>query len=297
MKPRSYRSAVLSQASVAEHGFFTAKGGVSEGMYASLNCGPGSDDHPEHVLENRRRVAETMRFEPESLCTLYQIHSATCQVVTESWAQSDAPQADAMVTNQPGLLLGILTADCAPILFADAKAGVAGAAHAGWKGALGGVLENTLEQMEALGADRTRIVAAIGPCIHRASYEVSEEFLIPFCEDDPENERFFIEAAKKRHPEESRRSVSEGGRREDLGQSSEISRRPNGLARNDGVKRYHFDLPSYLLSRAQKAGLQRIESLAIDTYPEENHCFSNRRRTHKGESDYGRQISVIGLKE
>jgi polyphenol oxidase len=237
------------------HGFLGRRGGVSTGIYHSLNVGLGSDDMADLIQENRKLAAQAV-LPGGSLMTVHQIHSA--DVVTVNQASDQRPQADALVTNQPGLLLGILTADCGPVLFADVKAGVVGAAHAGWKGAIAGVTDNTIVAMEHLGAQRDRIVAAIGPCIARASYEVDENFLRRFEEADPENERFFTPGRDGHH---------------------------------------QFDLEGYIASRLAAAGVTRIAALGLDTYGEEDRFFSYRRSTHRKEADYGRQISLIGLAE
>ncbi|MFC7536426.1 peptidoglycan editing factor PgeF [Sphingomonas sp. GCM10030256] len=237
------------------HGFLGRPGGVSTGAVAGLNCGLGSADDPDAVAENRRRAVEAVGA-GATLVSLYQIHSADVVTVTEPWPDSSRPKADALVTGRPGLLLSIVTADCAPVLFADREAGIAGAAHAGWKGALGGVTDRTIEAMEKLGAERPRIAAAIGPCIARASYEVDWAFLERFTAAEPSNERFFAEG-------------------------------PAGKP--------HFDLESYLLARLADAGLRRIEALGQDTYAREQQFYSYRRATHRGEPDYGRQISLIGV--
>lgn len=239
------------------HAFFTREGGVSEGIYAGLNCGQGSRDVKEHVAENRRRVAQHFNTAPEQLCTLYQVHSA--EVVPMHAPTQGEVKADAMVTTRPGLVLGILTADCAPVLLADAQAGVIAAAHAGWKGALAGVLENTLQAMQQLGAVRERIAAAIGPCIAQASYEVGPDF---------------IEALRR------------GG--------ADVVRfvRPT-TKRGFGL----FDLTGFCAERLRAAGLRQITPLAMDTYSNEPHFFSFRRITHRGELDYGRQISCITLRD
>ena len=222
------------------HGFFGRAGGVSNGIFASLNCGPGSGDERGDVTENRRRVSETLGGK---LLTLYQIHSAEAVVVAEPWEQG--PQADAFVTNVPGLALGILTADCAPVLFEDSEAKVIGAAHAGWKGAAGGVTDSAIAAMERLGAKRSRIAAAIGPCISQANYETGPEFRERF------DARFF------------------SGR--------------------------HFDLESYVAERLESAGIGRVARVSACTYAREADFFSYRRATHRGEKDYGRQISAIVL--
>ena len=237
------------------HGFFGRRGGVSDGMVAGLNSGLGSADDPAAVAENRR-LATDAALPGAALLGLYQIHSAEAVVVTAPYADAARPRADALVTDRPGLLLGILTADCAPVLFADRDAGVVGAAHAGWKGALGGVTDATLAAMETRGARRERIVAAIGPCIARASYEVDDGFLRTFAEADAANERFFADGRAGHH---------------------------------------QFDLEAYVAHRLAAAGVTRIEALGLDTYGDEERFYSFRRATHRGEADYGRQISVIGL--
>ncbi len=237
------------------HGFLGRRGGISKGIYAGLNVGIGSDDDPAHVAENRSRANNAVLRDAE-LCTLHQVHSADVVRVIARFG-ADRPKADAMVTDRPGLLLGILTADCAPILFADIKAGVVGAAHAGWKGALGGVGAATVAAMEALGASRDHITAAIGPCISQKSYEVDEGFLRHFLKADQANERFFLDGVKSGY--------------------------------------YQFDLESYNAARLAEAGITRIECMGEDTYAQEDCFFSYRRTCHLGEPDYGRQISLIGL--
>ncbi len=237
------------------HGFLGRRGGVSQGVVAGLNVGLGSQDDPAAVAENRRRAAAAV-LPGAPLASLYQVHSADVVRVNAAYPDAERPHADALVTERPGLLLGILTADCAPVLFADAHAGVIGAAHAGWKGALAGVTDATIAAMEKIGARRDRIAAAIGPCIARTSYEVDEGFLARFTAVDPENERFFA-----------------SGR--------------------DG--RYQFDLEAYVTHRLAAAGVARVEALGLDTYAQSDRFYSYRRATHKGEPDYGRQISLIGL--
>jgi YfiH family protein len=237
------------------HGFLGRRGGVSEGVCAGLNVGLGSADGREAIAENRRR-AVAAAAPGAALVTLHQVHSAEAIYVTEPYPDEARPRADSMVTDRPGLVLGILTADCAPVLLADREAGVVAAAHAGWKGALGGVVEATVERMERLGADRGRISAAVGPCIARKSYEVDDFFLRRFVEADPETERFF------------------------------------GLGREG---HHQFDLEGFVLSRLAASGLARIEALGEDTYSQPERFFSYRRATHKGEPDYGRQISLIAL--
>ncbi|NYT42572.1 peptidoglycan editing factor PgeF [Sphingomonas sp. R-74633] len=238
------------------HGFLGRKGGVSTGDMASLNVGLGSQDDPALIAENRRRATEAV-LPGGRLVTLYQVHSPDCVAIVEPFEDRLRPHADALVTDRPGLALGILTADCAPVLFADRDAGVIGAAHAGWKGAVGGVTDSTIAVMETLGAKRERIVAAIGPCIARASYEVDVVFLARFADADPDNERFFTE-----------------GRRED---------------------HWQFDLEAYVASRLAAAGIRTVEMLGQDTYAQPEHFYSFRRATHRSEPDYGRQISIIGL--
>lgn len=235
------------------HGFLGRRGGVSTGLHAGLNVGVGSDDDAAAVAENRRRATDAV-LPGAPLLTLYQTHSAN--VVRALTAFDERPQGDALVTERPGLALGILTADCTPVLFADRAAGVVGAAHAGWKGAIGGVTDATIAAMEALGARRERITAAIGPCIARASYEVDEAFARRFEADDPANERFFA-PGKPGH--------------------------------------FQFDLEAYVAHRLATAGLGRIEMLGLDTYADDDRFFSFRRATHRGEPGYGRQISIIGL--
>lgn len=238
------------------HGFFTREGGVSEGIYAGLNCGAGSNDLAEHVLENRKRVQDY--FSAEALCTLYQIHSADVITITDPFQQFNAPKADAMVTKTAGIALGILTADCAPVLFCDATAGVIGAAHAGWKGAIGGVMENTVTAMESLGAKRANISAAIGPCIAQESYQVDAMFQSNFITKDPSYAAFFDR---------------------DLSSPSH----------------YLFNLKAFCESRLQAAGITHIHTLPDNTYTEESLFFSFRRTTHRAEADYGRQISAIAI--
>ena len=237
------------------HGFLGRTGGVSEGICASLNVGLGADDSREAIRENRRRAVDAVA-PGARLVTVHQVHSSDAVVATEPWPDDARPHADAIVTDRSGLLLGILTADCTPILFADQSAGVVGAAHAGWKGAFSGVVESTLAAMESLGADRARVSAAIGPMIARKSYEVDEGFLRRFADADPENERFFTPGREGHH---------------------------------------QFDLEAYVLARLADAGVRRVEALGLDTYSNPDRFFSYRRATHRGEPTYGRQISLIAL--
>lgn len=237
------------------HGFFTRNGGVSEGIFASLNCGPGSGDARERVIENRSRVSDALGG--GALLTLYQVHSGEAVTVAGTWPLGEGPQADAMATNLPGLALGILTADCAPVLFADHRARVIGAAHAGWKGALGGVTDSTIEAMERLGAERARIKACVGPCISQANYEVTGEFRARFLEADPANAAWFGAGADAEH--------------------------------------FQFALGRYVLMRLNRAGIADARALDACTYADEAQFFSFRRATHRGEKDYGRQVSAIVL--
>jgi hypothetical protein len=239
------------------HAFFTREGGVSEGIYASLNGGIGSRDAPDKVRENRARMAAAVGVAPTHLVSCYQIHSPNVIVATEPWTRETAPRADAIVTKTPGLAIGVSTADCGPILFADAEVGVIGAAHAGWKGALTGVLEATVAEMEKLGAARQRVSAAIGPLIRQPNYEVGDEFVDRFTAADAANKTFFVPADRPGHA--------------------------------------MFDLPGYIRSRLERAEIGSIEDLGLCTYADEARFFSYRRTTHRGESDYGRHINAIAL--
>ncbi len=239
-----------------EHGFFGRGGGVSTGIYKSLNCGPGSNDRRDAVISNRDTALGELAPNA-ALVTLHQVHSATVVTVSEPWAPREGPKADAMVTDQPEIALGILTADCAPVLFADARAKVIGAAHAGWKGALAGVTDATIVAMEALGADRSRIAAAIGPCISQQNYEVGPEFRDTFLAAGDENAQFFIASDKAAH--------------------------------------FRFDLESYVVHRLKAAGIGNIEPMSACTYARESEFFSFRRATHHSEPDYGREMSLIVL--
>ena len=237
------------------HGFLGRRGGVSEGVCAGLNVGWGSGDDRAAIAENRRRAVEAVAPAAE-LVTVHQVHSPEVVFAEASWADDARPRADAMVANRTGLALGILTADCAPVLLADPEAGVIGAAHAGWKGAFSGVVESTVAAMARLGARRERIAAAVGPCIARKSYEVDDAFYRRFADADPENERFFGPGRAGHH---------------------------------------QFDLEGFVVSRLAEAGLSRVEALGQDTYSQPELFFSYRRSTHRGEPDYGRQISLIAL--
>ncbi len=237
------------------HGFFTRKGGVSDSLYASLNCGPGSSDEPAHVGENRARVAMHLGASAPEVVTLYQVHSATALTVDEQIPACGRPKADALVTRTAGLAIGALTADCAPVLFADPHARVVAAAHAGWRGATAGILESAIAEMERLGGRRQRILAAIGPSINQASYEVGAEFKAALLAESADNARFFSQNEPKGRP--------------------------------------HFDLPGYVESRLLAAGVGLIERQSPCTYANESLFYSFRRSQHLGEADYGRQISAI----
>jgi polyphenol oxidase len=237
------------------HAFFGRPGGVSTGVYAGLNCGPGSGDNRDHVIENRRRAMAVLGG--AQLATLYQIHSAQAVTVTAPWEIGQSPHADAMATNRPGIALGILTADCAPVLMADAEAGVIGAAHAGWKGAIAGVTDSAIAAMESLGARRACIAAAIGPCIAQVSYEVDAGFRDRFMADAAANASFFVASDRAGH--------------------------------------FRFDLESYVAERLAMAGVGSVTTLGADTYANEERFYSFRRATHRGESDYGRDLSAITL--
>lgn len=237
------------------HGFLGRHGGVSTGNLAGLNVGTGSGDDRDAIAENRRRAVEAV-LPGARLATVHQVHSADAVYVAEPWAQDARPHADAMVTDQPGLLLGILTADCAPVLLADREAGVVGAAHAGWRGAVAGITDSAIALMESIGASRARIAAAIGPCIALPSYEVGEAFREQLIETDQADDRFF--------------SVAASGS-------------------------LHFDLPAYVRHRLTAAGIAEVETIHLDTYADPGRFFSYRRATHCSEPDYGRQLSLIGI--
>lgn len=237
------------------HGFFTRQGGASRGLYASLNCGQGSKDDLVAVTENRARVASHLGSPDDDVQTLHQVHSADAIIVDTLVPRETLPKADALVTRTRGLAIGILTADCGPVLFADAEAKVVGAAHAGWRGALAGVLEATVKAMESIGAERRRIHAALGPSIAMKSYEVGPEFEAEFLAADPESKRFFHRASGRDRP--------------------------------------HFDLPAFVNHRLVGLGIKSVEGRAHCTYENESLFFSFRRSQHRKEPDYGRQISAI----
>jgi len=255
-EPRLIRSPSIAVAEGVSHGFFTRRGGVSDGIHAGLNCGYGSSDSRERVARNRAICAGALGVGAESLVTAYQVHGVTVVEVDEPWEPQAAPHADAMVTMRPGVALGILTADCAPILAADAEAGIVGAAHAGWKGAKAGVVEALVAAMAKLGADPRRMVAAVGPAIGLESYEVGPEFRDGFLADDPGAARFF---------------------------AAESGQRP------------HFDLQAFVLARIAAAGIASADRIAGDTCAEPDRFFSYRRACLTGEPDYGRQLSAIAL--
>ncbi|MDE1567660.1 peptidoglycan editing factor PgeF [Aquabacter sediminis] len=247
----------LSRLPGIRHGFFTRQGGVSEGLYASLNGGMGSRDDLANVQENRARMAVDLGIAPEALVACWQVHSPTAVVLEKPWSREDAPQADAVVTASPGLGATVTVADCGPVLFADPLARVVGAAHAGWKGAFGGVLAATVARMEELGAVRSRMVAAIGPLIRQDSYEVGDDFIARFLEEDRAHARFFRAAERQGHA--------------------------------------LFDLPGFIAHRLNEAGVGTVEDLQLDTYSDEARFFSYRRATHRKEADYGRMVAAIAL--
>ena len=246
----------LTALSNVRHAFFTREGGVSDGIYASLNGGLGSKDEADKVRENRSRMAAALGVAPARFLTCYQIHSPNVVVAETPWAREATPEADAIVTREPGLAIGVLTADCGPVLFADGEAGVVGAAPSGWKGALGGVLEATIAAMERLGAKRHNIRAALGPLIRQENYEVGPEFVARYAAADPDNARYFSPSAKADHA--------------------------------------MFDLPSYIAARLARAGVA-FEDLALCTYADPQRFFSYRRTTHRAEPDYGRHVNAIVL--
>lgn len=237
------------------HGFLGRRGGVSSGELAGLNIGYGSNDDRAAIDENRRRAIAAL-LPGAALATVHQVHSADVVYVERPWPQMERPQADAMVTDRPGVLLGILTADCAPVLFADGEAGVIGAAHAGWRGAFAGVTDQTIAAMERLGARRDDIHAAVGPCIGLKSYEVDEAFRERFVAQSRDNARFFVAGA---------------------------------------AAKPHFDLEAYVVHRLLAAGIGEVEALHLDTYVDPERFYSFRRATHRGEADYGRQLSAVAL--
>jgi YfiH family protein len=249
-------SPLLSAIPGLRHAFFTREGGVSGGIYAGLNGGLGSSDDPANVAENRRRMAQQMGVSPEHFLSVWQVHSPDAVVATGPWEGASRPRADAMVTRTEGLAIGVTAADCGPILFVDPNARVIGAAHAGWKGALTGILETTVDAMEKLGAERSGIVAAIGPLIRQHSYEVGGEFVERFVEADAENALFFMPSTREGHA--------------------------------------MFDLAGFIRTRLENAGVLMIDDTGIDTYSDER-FYSYRRSVHRGEPDYGRHVHAIAL--
>jgi polyphenol oxidase len=249
-------SPLLSAIPGLRHAFFTRDGGVSGGIYGSLNGGLGSDDDPSHVAENRRRMAEAMDVSPERFLSVWQIHSPDAVAVSGPWDGAARPRADGMVTRTEGLAIGVTAADCGPILLVDPNARVIGAAHAGWKGALTGIVESTVAAMEKLGAERSGIVAAIGPLIRQHSYEVGSEFVERFMEADAEHALFFIPAARENHA--------------------------------------MFDLAGFIRMRLENAGVLMIGDIGVDTYSDER-FYSYRRSVHRKEPDYGRHVHAIAL--
>jgi purine-nucleoside/S-methyl-5'-thioadenosine phosphorylase / adenosine deaminase len=253
------RAASLSGLPGIRHGFFTRTGGVSEGIYASLNGGIGSRDVPAKVAENRARMAAALAVGPERLLTAYQTHSADVVTAEIPWSPDTRPRVDAIVTRARGLAIGVTTADCGPVLFADAQAGVIGAAHAGWRGAFQGVLEATIEALERCGADRSRLVVALGPMIRQPNYEVGPEFVARFEAADAANDRFFKASARADHA--------------------------------------LFDLAGYIAARLRRCGIDHIEDVGRCTYGSPREFFSYRGSTHRGEPDYGRHVNGIALSE
>ena len=245
------------QLSGITHGFFTREGGFSTGIFSSLNCGLGSGDNIEIVGRNRAKVAETLAVQPDYLVSAFQVHSANVAVVEAPFAER--PKVDGLVTKTHGVALGILTADCGPVLFADENAGVIGACHAGWKGAVNGITESTVLAMESLGAARSNIVAVLGPTISQSSYEVGPEFPKAFLEQNPAHQKFFIPSLRSGH--------------------------------------YMFDLPAYLVEKMNRFGIGQVHDLALCTYSDSQRFFSYRRATHAQENDYGRLMSAIVLSE
>ncbi len=250
-------TSIILQSDGVRHAFCTREGGVSTGIYAGMNCGYGSDDEVDKVAANRRAAVETLAAGELPLITAYQQHTATALYVDQAWEPPDAPAADGMVTDRPGLALGILTADCAPVLMADGEAGVIGAAHAGWRGALDGILGATIDLMIEKGAARERINAAVGPCIAQSSYEVGAEFRDRFVEFDAASDQYFAAGAI--------------------------------------ADKFQFDLTGFVEARLRHAGIGQIQGSAWDTYADEARFYSYRRSVHRGEADYGREVSVIAL--
>ena len=250
-------STALKALSGVAHAFFTRQGGVSTGLYAGLNGGLGSNDDPAAVVENRRRMAARLGLEPGRLAIPWQVHSAEAVAADGPWERMERPHVDGVATATVGLAAAVTIADCCPVLFADPKARVVGAAHAGWKGAIGGVLEATVARMEEFGASKHNIVAALGPCIRQPSYEVGPDFVSRFAAQNSDDARFFAPAFRPGHA--------------------------------------MFDLGGYVVARLKRAGLAHVDDVALDTYPDEARFYSFRRATHRGEPDYGRMIAAIAL--
>lgn len=256
---QSLTAAPLAALAGIRHAFFTRKGGVSGGLYGSLNTGLGSSDSREQVLENRARAAACLGVAADQLATPNQIHSAKAVTVRNVWPPGKGPKADALIADRPGIAVGVGTADCGPVLFADRQNRIIAAAHAGWQGALYGILEATLDAMESLGADRSVTIAALGPTISGPAYEVGAEFVTRFTAADPDNDRFFSAAPRDGHAK--------------------------------------FDLPAYIIARLTAAGIGEAHDLGHCTYADEARCFSYRRATHRRETDYGRHLSAIVLED
>lgn len=251
------QAASLAKLTPIRHAFFTRDGGVSQGVYATLNGGVGSNDARDKVTENRARMAAALGVTPDRLLTAYQIHSPNVVIADEPWTHENRPRADAIVTKTPRLAIGVSTADCGPLLFADAEAGVVGAAHAGWRGALSGVVEAAVEAMERLGAARSQIRAAIGPMIRQPNYEVGPDLIARFDAEDPASHRFFAPAARDGHA--------------------------------------MFDLAGYIGAQLTRAGIRHVEDVGLCTYADAERFFSFRRTTHRAEADYGRHVNAIAL--
>jgi YfiH family protein len=249
------RAPNLAEQAGVTHGFFTRRGGVSGGIYAGLNCGQGSDDDADHVRENKRRAMDAFGLRADRLALVNQIHSPEVWAVDRPRERPDLVKADGLVSNQAGLAVGVLAADCAPVLFADGTGGIVAAAHAGWRGAMAGVLENTVREMESQGAARGAIHAALGPCIRQASYEVGQDMKDTFAEHHADHGRYFAEGARPGH--------------------------------------YQFDLAGFIMDRLASMGLASVHDTGLDTYPDAGRFFSFRRATHRGEPDYGRQLAAI----
>lgn len=251
------QAGLLTDVPGVSHGFFGRRGGVSTGLYSSLNCGYGSDDDPTRVQENRTRVSSQLGAGEGRLITVYQIHSCDAVHVVTPWRREDAPQADAMATTERGIALGVLAADCAPVLLADGGAGVIGSAHAGWQGAFKGVAESVVSLMERLGARRGRIRAYVGPCIGQANYETGPEFYKRFVDAEPDFARYFVASRREGH--------------------------------------WQFDLPGFVADRLRQSGVDQVDAAGICTYSHADDYFSFRRTTHRGENVYGRNLSAIML--